>query len=395
MKNVLLCTVAACALMIVTVGGAQAAPNNYPNNYPNNNYNANDPNVLADDSALNLVQATQGLTSTINGSGVSEGYTSGGDTDSTYQTGDINYDGTTFNAVGAYTLQNQTGLNNAGNNGANIAAQVNNDASGVNIDLSGGGAAGTGATNAVNASQTMNASIINSPVTVSNYLNDETRTLNRTGDVGYDTNTFGASGLFTLQNQTGLNNAGNNGANMSVQANLDANEAINMDGGSTNQVAATQSLTSIIDPSNVTITNNSNVDELNAAPSRTGDVTYSQNTFDAPGLFTLQNNTGMNNAANNGANLAVQVNTGASDSIDIEDNAHNVVLASQTMGSTIAASTVAITTNADSPYASRTGDVTYASNTFDAPGVFTISNNTGLNNAANNALNVSVQMNGL
>lgn len=374
MKSKLLSTVALSAIILMAGTAAHAA----------------DPNVDANGSSQSIVQGSQTMTSNITGSAVTENSLpkGDGDTDSAFRTGDVKYQATTTVAPGIFTLQNQTGLNNAGNNGANIGAQLNNDAAGTNILMSGT------AINAVNALQGMTANITNSPVTVTSITTDEVMGLNRTGDIKYDGDTFSGLGLYTIQNQTGMNNAGNNGTNMAFQINLTAPAAIDLEDGAINQVVSSQTMNATIDPSNVTITNLSNVDDLPIEPNRTGDVTYSQSTFDAAGLYTLQNNTGLNNAANNATGLAVQYNNGASDSIDLDDASKNLVLATQVMSSTISNSNVLVTNQVDATVPSRTGDVTYADTTFNAPGLFTISNNTGMNNAANNAFSLAVQVNG-
>lgn len=283
MKNVLLSTVAAGALVLMAAGAAQAA------------------NIEADGTSSNTVAASQTYSSSIQGSNVTEESTTSNAV--AWETGDVVYGGTTTVAPGLFTLQNQTGLNNAGNNGANIAAQINEfEAPGpTNIHLV------DHAANSVAANQIMGALVDDSAVVVEPFINDVNGTAPfRTGDVIYGANTFGGMGIYTLQNNTGLNNASNNALNGAVQWNNDPADSVSLEGASANAVVAAQALTSVISGSPVTIS--AVVDSDHLTPSRTGDVNYAATTFGAVGVYTIANNTGLNNAANNGFNAAVQLN---------------------------------------------------------------------------------------
>lgn len=371
MRNILLSTVAAGAFILMAGSQAQAADFGHPN------YNAT--------PSINTVEANQALDVSINDDTI-EILPGSSTPNMTNKTGDITYRDGDVSTTGVFTQQNQTGLHNAGNNGTNIAAQVN--AGAVNA-RHGGGAPGSD--NAVLASQSLTTNIANSPISINTILTDGQRSLSRTGDIKQESNTFNSDGIYTQQNQTGIINAGNNGTNLSVQESL----TTKMNGGSSNDVAALQTLSSTVDPSIVIITNVANVEGLSTAPNRTGDVTYGNNTFEGAGLFTLQNNTGINLAANNGTNFAVQASQGDTDSINLHNGSTNLLLASQDMAATVANSTVLITNDVDAGVSNRTGNVTYSGNTVNAAGVFTLSNNTGLNNASNNATNVAAQLNGI
>ncbi|MDD5585377.1 MAG: hypothetical protein PHY92_00280 [Alphaproteobacteria bacterium] len=286
MKNVLLSTVAAGALVLMAAGAAQAA------------------NIEANGTSSNTVAASQAYSSSIQGSNVTETTSNTADyDDAVWETGDVIYGGTTTVAPGLFTLQNQTGLNNAGNNGANAAAQINEFVAPgpTNVHLK------DSAANSVAANQVMGAQIDDSAVVVTPYATDEiAATPFRTGDVTYGGNTFGGMGVYTLQNNTGLNNASNNALNAAVQWNNDPADSVKLTDAATNTVVAAQALTSVISGSPVTI--NGAIDADTGLPSHTGDVNYAATTFGAPGVFTISNNTGLNNAANNGFNAAVQLN---------------------------------------------------------------------------------------
>ncbi|MBI1273958.1 MAG: hypothetical protein GC131_07725 [Alphaproteobacteria bacterium] len=368
MKHVLLSSVAAIALTIAAPAFADA--------------------IDADDGD-NTVKAEQTLSGGLNNSDSSVfNTTQDGNLDQ--RTGDIDYDNQTFDAEGVFTIQNQTGLNNVGNNGANIAAQVNID----DVELD------DYADNVVKAKQTGTAKIENNSDVLIQSNNDSSEqpgdignTDTRTGDIDYDDETFNEEGVFTLQNQTGLNDAGNNLTNVAAQVSDD----LELDDDSENYVFATQSGTATISNSDSTVQND--VFEDGELTNRTGDIEYGGDTFNAEGLYTLQNQTGQNGATNNATNIAAQVNNDVNDSITIEDDSVNAVVATQTLTSTISGSNALVDNNFQpnsyGDVSNRTGDVVYSSDTFNASGVYTLSNTTGLNNAGNNATNISAQVNGL
>jgi hypothetical protein len=384
MRNLLLSTVAALAITV-------AAPAAFA-----------DSNVDADSGAnTNTVNAVQSLTSKIkNTTADVTNVTDDGDIDQ--RTGDVDYSTNTFNAEGLYTLQNQTGLNNSGNTGLNIGVQVNSDPGQVgpgveedqNLELE-------GSTNQTFATQTATSKIKNGDVTISNdnETSDATTTGNttaRTGDVTYNPATFNASGVYTLQNQTGLNNSGNTLTNAAAQLNSGGQPYnVTLDNASTNSVKATQNGTSKVSDSDASVSND--VFEDGVLDNRSGDVDYGTSTFNAEGLYTLQNNTGMNTSNNAGLNLAVQTNDN-DDSVSLEENSVNEVVATQTLAASITGSSATVDNNFEpnsyGNVTNRTGDVSYASDTFGASGVYTLSNNTGMNNAGNTATNVAAQLNG-
>jgi len=254
-----------------------------------------------------------------------------------------------------------------------------------------------GSTQVVEATQDLSSEISGSNATVTNNAADDVKS--RNGDVDYHSSTFNAPGVYTIQNQTGLNNSGNNGTNIAAQVNVDGHHSsLEIDDHSSNRVHAHQTMSSSLtgSGSDSSVTNHTAggvgfFGGGDTAESRTGDVDYDSNTFDAPGLYTLQNNTGNNVAANNATQVAAQLND---ENVDIDDHSSNKILAHQDLTAYISGNSSVSNTSDTGDVFSRTGDVDYDSSTFNAPGVFTIANNTGMNNAGNNATNISAQLNG-
>ncbi len=253
------------------------------------------------------------------------------------QTGDVNYGNATFGGYGIYTLQNNTGYNDAANNGAQVAAQINTGGAGLAL-----------------ADQDQSASVKKSG----------TLGTTRTGDVNYNSGAFssGKIGVYTLQNTTGSSDAANNGMQLAAQLN----------DGTAAGIVATQSQDATVSHSGA------------AQGTRTGDVSYGNGSISSNGIFTLQNTTGVDNAANNATQITAQVN---------DDSVHLAgAVSSQDMNATVA--NVGTTVNASPVYGSRTGNINYGA-TFSGVGVYTISNTTGANNAANNATSIAVQLNNM
>lgn len=269
---------------------------------------------------------------------VSNSTTYGPSTPATNQTGDVNYGAGTFNGIGLYTLQNTTGYNDAANNATQIAAQVNVDSSST-LYIAG---------------QDQSATVKNS------YAAGATRT----GDVNYTNGTFGANGgLYTLQNTTGVNDAANNATQLAVQY---GNGALGLWDANQSQDA--------------TVHNSDAV-----AKTRTGDINYGAGTFANYGVYTLENVTGANDAANNAMQISAQI---GGDDVNLGG-----MISTQSMDATVSGSKVGIDTTGIAN--ARTGNVNYGAGTFNHGGVYTISNVTGVNAATNNATSISVQLSGL
>lgn len=130
---------------------------------------------------------------------------------------------------------------------------------------------------------------------------------------GSITNTYNGSGVHTVQGQTGLNDAGTNGANLAVQydSSSDANMNANLS-GSVDVALANQELTSSVTGNNVDLyavaygsMDPHSHGTSSSASSSTGNIQVAQNSGVA--ILTVQNQTGLNDAAANGMNMAVQV----------------------------------------------------------------------------------------
>ncbi|MGB4102022.1 MAG: hypothetical protein WBK91_08980 [Alphaproteobacteria bacterium] len=123
----------------------------------------------------------------------------------------------------------------------------------------------------------------------------------------------------------------------------------------------------------------------------TGNVSVNGTTFGA-GIFTLQNGTGKNSALNNASSVAAQLNESPDNKPKKGDLTNSIVSAQELLAQVSVQSQDKV--QADVVESSvTTGDISYTGGSF-APGIFTINNNTGLNNAANNATGVAVQVNG-
>lgn len=255
-----------------------------------------------------------------------------------------------------------------------------------------------GSTNTVEATQDLWSQIPGSAATVQNNAADDVSS--RNGNVEYRGHTFSAPGVYTLQNQAGMNDAGNAGTNIAAQINgEDRGGSLQVEWRSNNRIHAHQTMNAMVGPGSAANVENTTAGGVgffgggDRAGSRTGDVRYNARTFEAPGVFTLQNNLGNNVAANAATQVAAQLN---SDEVEIEHGSGNQVLAHQALTSYVSGSTALVhNASATGDVYSRTGDITYGSTTFDAPGVYTLANNTGLNVAGNTATNIAAQMNGV
>lgn len=120
-----------------------------------------------------------------------------------------------------------------------------------------------------------------------------------TGNITVGSTGFGA-GVFTQQNNTGKNSAVNNASSVAAQLNESPDKA---KGDLTNTIVSTQELTAQVAVNSIDTIQADNLEST----VKTGDIAYNGGTFGS-GIFTLNNNTGVNNAGNNATSVAVQVN---------------------------------------------------------------------------------------